>query len=559
MKETPRQRLRSPRPKALEAIRAAAPGTLGALTVLISAQGLMQFAYTPTQQLAVLQLIRLDPASAGSAAGLGYAVAGVGATLAAILYARFARRMGFLKLAITAAILLAAAITGLAIAGSTSLLVVGMAVSGLLYGALLPCTGSMLGLEAPPAVQSTVFGVNASALAIGSAAGPFLTGAVAAVWDVKTALLVAAFGAVLLALALGLRGARACRSLKRAGNVSGNVSGVIRVTIRDVAREAGVSVTTVSRALNGRADLAAAQRRHVLATVSRLQYVPSSAARTLVSGRSRTLGVVINDNTSPVYAQVLAGIEETAGAQGFGLVFTNSANSQDQALRCIDNLIGNQVDGLLLTPVQTDDRDLQRLRAAGIPFVLLLRHFDDGKTDFVAADNLTAGRIATQHLVDSGRRRIACIGGPEHTSTSGLRGQGYREAMEAAGIEPDPALIVSGGYSVEGGRAATHRLFGHRSPPEAIFAATDLQAVGVLKAARELGISVPDRLAVVGGDDIELGEFLEPPLTTFNQRGREIGAIGTQLLLDRLAGDSSPVRQFRLEPQLVVRRSCGCQ
>lgn len=320
-----------------------------------------------------------------------------------------------------------------------------------------------------------------------------------------------------------------------------------------------MSVTTVSRALNDKGELAAHQRQRVLAIARRLHYVPSSAARTLVSGRSRTLGVIVNDNTSPVYAQVLAGIEETANARGFGLVFANSANSQEQALRCLDNLIGNHVDGVLLTPVQTDDRDLKRLQRAGVPFVLLLRHFDDLGTDFVAADNVTAGRIATRHLVETGYRRVAFVGGPEHTSTSRLRGQGYREALEAAGLGWDPELEVHAEFSVEGGRAAARRLLALKPRPDAIFASTDLQAVGVLKAARELGVGVPDQLALVGGDDIELSEFLEPPLTTFSQRGREIGALGTQILLDRLDGDRQPVRQVRLEPRLVIRRSCGCR
>ncbi len=212
----------------------------------------------------------------------------------------------------------------------------------------------------------------------------------------------------------------------------------MRITIREVAREAGVSITAASRALNGKGELRPEKRAQVLAAAHRLHYTPSSVARALVSSKSKTLGVMVT-STSPVYADILHGIEKAAHAADYGVLFANSGDSQEQALRYLQMLHTRQVDGVLLTSVQTDR-----------------------------------------------------------------------------------------------------------------------QAVGVLKAARTLGLRIPDDLALTGGDDIELEEFLEVPLTTFRQPARQIGTRATQILIARLQGEELPTQHVVLKPQLVVRRSSGC-
>ena len=333
--------------------------------------------------------------------------------------------------------------------------------------------------------------------------------------------------------------------------------GRVPVTIRDVAREAGVSITVVSRALNDKDELSPVTRRRVLEAVERLGYVPSSAARALVSGRTRTLGVVVTDNTGPVYAEVLRGIEQVANAAGFGLLLANSAECQDQALRRLALLRAKGVDGVLLTPVQSDTRDIELLQAAGKPFVLLLRHFEHFDCDFVITDNPAAGRLATGHLVARGYRRIGHIAGPPGVASGEGRLRGYRTALERAGLSFDPSLVERGPFTLQGGYEAAGRLLNRPDRPEAIFAATDLQAVGVMKAARDLGLRIPGDLALVGGDDIELAEFLTVPLTTFHQPAREIGVQGAQLLLRRLEQPDAPPARVVLEPRLVVRQSCG--
>ena len=333
---------------------------------------------------------------------------------------------------------------------------------------------------------------------------------------------------------------------------------MVKVTIRDVAREAGVSVTTASRALNNKGEVSPEKRARVLAVAQKLQYVPSSVARALVSGRTKTLGVVVTNNASPVYAEILRGIETVANANEFGLLLCNSADSQEQALRCLSILQQKQVEGLLLTPVQTDKRDVEQLQQSGIPFVLLLRHFPELETDYVITDNVYGGYLATQHLLGLGHRRIGHVGGPAHVSSAQGRLAGYRQALAEQGVPYDAELVSHGMFTVAGGYQAACQLLDRPDRPSAIFAANDLQAVGVMKAARMFGLRIPQDLALVGGDNIELAAFLEVPLTTFHPPAHEIGTRGqTQRRRYRSAAGRSQTstdhkeilwckRQFRL-------------
>jgi LacI family transcriptional regulator len=328
-------------------------------------------------------------------------------------------------------------------------------------------------------------------------------------------------------------------------------------TIRDVARLADVSVTAAHRALNGKSELSADKRVRILEAARRLNYVPSAAARALVSGKTKTIGMIATDNASPVYAGIVRGVEEVANAAGFGLLLCNSADSQDRALACLDLLRAKQVDGVLLTPVQTDLRDVQHLQENGTPFVLLLRHFAELATDFVITDNEAGGYVATRHLLELGHRRIGHVAGPAHVSSAQGRLAGYRRALAEHGIAADERLVAHAPFTVNGGFEAALELLARPDRPTAVFAANDLQAVGVLKAARQLDLRVPEELALVGGDDIELAEFLEVPLTTFHQPARAIGARGAEILLGRLEGELGPPERVVLRPELIVRRSSG--
>jgi LacI family transcriptional regulator len=330
-------------------------------------------------------------------------------------------------------------------------------------------------------------------------------------------------------------------------------------TIRDVARIAGVSVTAAHRALNGKAELSSDKRARVLEAARELNYVPSAAARALVSGKTNTIGMVVTDNSSPVYAGVVRGVEEITNAAGFGLLLCNSGDSQERAISCLETLRAKQVDGVLITPVQTDRRDIAHLHETATPYVLLMRHFAEIDSDYVITDNETGGYEATVHLLDLGHTRIGHVAGPACVSSAQGRMAGYRRALTERGISIPEDLIAHAPFTIGGGYDASLALLDRPNRPSAIFASNDLQAVGVMKAARALDLKIPDDLALVGGDDIELAEFLEVPLTTFHQPLREIGSLGAEILIERLRDESEEKRRVVLTPRLIVRRSSGWQ
>jgi LacI family transcriptional regulator len=328
-------------------------------------------------------------------------------------------------------------------------------------------------------------------------------------------------------------------------------------TIRDVARAAGVSVTAAHRALNDKAELNPDKRARVLAAARQLNYVPSAAARALVLGKTGTIGMVVTDNASPVYAGIVRGVEEVANAAGFGLLLCNSGDSQERAIACLETLRAKQVDGVLITPVQTDRRDVARLQEFEMPFVLLMRHFADLESDYVITDNEAGGYAATSHLLDFGHRRVGHLAGPAFVSSAQGRLAGYRRALAERGIPFDDGLVVHAPFTVAGAYDAAFALLDRPDRPSAVFAANDLQAIGVMKTARAIELKIPDELALVGGDDIEFAEFLEVPLTTFHQPAREIGSLGAEILIEKLRGEREEPRRVVLTPRLIVRRSSG--
>jgi DNA-binding LacI/PurR family transcriptional regulator len=328
-------------------------------------------------------------------------------------------------------------------------------------------------------------------------------------------------------------------------------------TIRDVARLAGVSVTTAHRGMTGKSELRSDTRERILQAAQTLNYVPSAAARSLVTGRSNTIGMVVTDNASPVYAGIVRGVEEVLNGGGYGLLLCNSSDNQERSLASLELLRSKQVDGVLLAPVQSDRRDLEYLLDADVPFVLLLRHFLDRDDAFIAMDNEAAGRLVTEHLLGLGHRRIGHIAGPSHVSSAQGRLSGYRLALEDAGVLSSRHLVTHVPFTIEGGFQAAVKLLELAEPPTAIFAANDVQAVGVLKAARQLGVAIPKDLALAGGDDIELAKFLLVPLTTFRQPSFEIGRLAAGLLLSRMRGEQVERTQVVLQPELIVRDSSG--
>jgi LacI family transcriptional regulator len=322
-------------------------------------------------------------------------------------------------------------------------------------------------------------------------------------------------------------------------------------TIAEVAREAGVGVGTVSRVINDSGAVSEGTRRRVLDAVSRLGYAPNAAARALSTGRTNRIAVVAPFVTSASVVERLRGVTRVlAGAERQLVLF--DVERPEQRSSCFDGLAGGgSVDGVLSISLSPTAREIARFSAAGAPLVLVDRVHPT--LPCVAIDDVAGGRMATEHLLELGHERIAFVGDDERNpfgfTSSGARRAGYEAALREAGLEPDPELVVRGGPGrLEGGRGAL-RLLALDRPPTAVFAASDDQALGVLDAAAEACIPVPEALSVVGFDDVEVARWAG--LTTVAQPLEESGEKGAELLL--AAAEGRPAPSCRLELQLVRR------
>ena len=329
-------------------------------------------------------------------------------------------------------------------------------------------------------------------------------------------------------------------------------------TIRDVAFHAGVSVATVSRVVNNSLHkVHPATRQRVLRSVHRLGYHPNVVAQGLRRGTSHSIALIVPDISNPFYPAIARGAEDVARQHGYVLVLGNTDGDAGRERAYLDILRKRWVDGVLFASAGGDDRHLRALRASGVPAVLIARDVADGAIDTVLVDSYAGMRQATSHLLRLGHRRIAYIGGPHSLSVARERLRGYRQALRDFSVPPDPSLITSGDFRVDGGRAAIRRLMERRRLFTAVVAANDLTAIGAMEALRSAARGIPDDVAVVGFDDIPFAAFVDPPLTTVAQPTYRLGALAMERLLALMREEAATTRRIMLQPQLVVRRSCG--
>jgi DNA-binding LacI/PurR family transcriptional regulator len=324
-------------------------------------------------------------------------------------------------------------------------------------------------------------------------------------------------------------------------------------TIRDVAREAGVSVSTVSRVLNELPHVSLDTRDHVHSTMERLGYRRSAIARNLSLGRAQAIGVVAPFFTSASVVERVRGISDRLAERGYDLVLFDVETVHQRADAFLDFASRARVDGLIVISLPLSDDEVATVRHTGLPVVLV----DIGHPDLahVVIDDVHGGELATTHLLVKGHRRIGFIGdlpaNPFGFTSSERRREGFRRALADAGITPDDALELRGPHGREHARALAHQVLDRDDRPTAVFAASDIQAFGVLEAVRELGLGVPEDVAVIGFDDIEPAGTVG--LTTVRQPLRESGARGAELLIAAIeGGEQAPIAEF--EPLDVVQR-----
>ena len=326
-------------------------------------------------------------------------------------------------------------------------------------------------------------------------------------------------------------------------------------TISQVAEHAGVSSTTVSHVINETRFVSSAVRLRVQRAMDELGYQPNALARSLRRGETHTLGLILPDSSNPFFAELAQNIEIAAFDLGYNVILCNAQGLPSKERLYLDVLQKKQVDGLILLSTGEDAESLSESLRRDVPIVMLDRDLPAADADMVLADNRLGGVLATTHLLQLGHQRIGCISGPSHFTPSARRVSGYRDGLSEMGIAFDETLVVRGDFHPESGRAGALALLSRPDRPTAIFACNDLMAIGAVRAACELGLSVPSDLSVVGFDDIQLASYITPSLTTVVQPKAEMACTAVQLLIERMADRSLPARRQVLSLALVVRES----
>jgi LacI family transcriptional regulator len=326
----------------------------------------------------------------------------------------------------------------------------------------------------------------------------------------------------------------------------------VRPTIALVANIAGVSKTTVSHVLSGRRPVAPETRARVERAVEELGYRPNSFARSLRLRRSHTVALIIPDITNPFFPVLARGFEDELNASGYRTFICNTDAKREQELAFAWEAFHRQVDGIAIVALAIDAADVIDLIDRGVPLISIGGHLHHPGVDVVVADDETGAYDATTHLLRRGCERVAMIRGSEGTGTE--RVQGYLRALDDDGVPRDPQLMIEGDWTGSGGGAAMMRLLSLPDPPDGVFCANDLMAIGALSAARDAGLRVPDDLAVVGYDDIEAAALVHPALTTVLNPAYGTGAVAARLLLDRMTGAAGGERRRTVLPcKLIVR------
>lgn len=355
-----------------------------------------------------------------------------------------------------------------------------------------------------------------------------------------------------------------------------------KATIADVARLAGVSTATAGRVLGGYGYTSGSKKDQVLKAAQKLGYRPNALARGLITGKTRTIGVVAGDIQNPFYASVIRGISNIAEREGFGLLITNSDESLKQETKAVELLVEKQVDGLIVSPCDTRVAShLRALHASGLPLVLIDRAVDGLEVDQVGTANVAAARDAVQSLIQTGHRRVGLIaelveedgGGVERFVERALGGEpvetralypswqrllGYVQAHQLARLPVDVALVRRvGKYSAESAEGTTLELLRSADRPTALFTSDGTMSEGAMSAIAKLGLSIPEDLSLVGFDDLDWMAFLPPGITTVAQPRTAMGEMAARMLLQQIEGEKSPARVVLMPASLVARGSIG--
>jgi LacI family transcriptional regulator len=333
----------------------------------------------------------------------------------------------------------------------------------------------------------------------------------------------------------------------------------VRVTIADVAREAGVSMMTVSRVVNNKEGVSQETRQAIEEVIQRLDYHPNILARGLATQRTGTLGLIVPDISNPFFSGVARGVERAASEKGYSILVCDTEEDPQRELDVLELLLEKWVDGLVLCSSRLEQSKLQSILAQYPATVLVNKELEIENANFFIGcaliNDKAGGQMATNHLIKSGHSVIGFLAGPPVSQSGCWREEGYRQALVEAGLPDRPELVVPCAPTVEGGQKAAAQLLAAHPEITALFCYNDLVAVGVIQACNATGRIVPDDLAIVGYDDIILAPLVTPPLTTCRVEREELGKLATELLLERLGGCAEECQKRILQPELIIRAS----
>ena len=332
-------------------------------------------------------------------------------------------------------------------------------------------------------------------------------------------------------------------------------------TIKDVAREAEVSIATVSRVINGNDSVRQSTRESVLQAIQKLNYTPNAIAQGLQRKKTQTIGILFPDASSYYFAEIIRGINDFVREHGYQIVVSSSHDVEDEAETIVTLLKSRKVDGVILMMPSAHNTESLGRHLQGVPAVLLNTEIGIPNSVTIVPDNYHGACQATSHLIEHGHTQLGILHGTSHNYDSQERYRGFKDALKESGISPESALEAEGDFTEHSGFQAAQQILQRDRKPTALFAANDAMAIGAIEAAKQMGLQVPHDLAVCGFDDISTARYMSPPLTTVNVPVFHLGQTAGRQLIAELHEDTTEIarRRITIDVELILRESCGCE
>jgi len=331
----------------------------------------------------------------------------------------------------------------------------------------------------------------------------------------------------------------------------------MKATIYDIAREAGVSIATVSQVINGKGKISEKRRAEIIEIMERLHYQPSAIAAALTGKQTYTLGLLVPDISNPYFAELARAVEDRSRQLGYSVVICSTDNKDERVERYLNLLQQKRVDGMMIGTGIDNAEILSPLLQQSIPVALIARHMPSLSVHTVTIDDILGGALAAEHLLELGHTRLAVLSEPSKVSSSQERVRGFRETLIKAGQTLEPNQIRESAADLSSAKKEALLLLGENDHPTGLFCCNDIQAIGALQAAKELGLRVPEDVSIIGFDNTILASVTSPPLTTVAQPIEELGHRAVDLLIEELKDERKEPQKIVLKPELVIRDSAG--